>query len=401
MRVGADLDRYAKLLRGAAETPVEVEAMRVGVQLDRHAHLRRLLEHGVHVYRVRLAREEEPARRVAEDGEVRIVHRAEHAVGHRTLVEPEARVDGADHVVEARERLVVVVHAAIGQDVGLDPLEHPEAIELLVHPVDLRVLLEHALGREAAGVEGGLRVVGDSEVAPPAGLGGRGHLGDGRFAVRVLRMAVEHAPDVRGGDQRGERAARPRLDLAAPLAQLGLDVGKAERRVERELVGDRDGGIARRAQLVLHDSKATLGGPRAQGRHVVRAAGRAPERNAELRGRHAMKIELRAIHEADAHRASAGARHLAHARCASERGGDFRRGGTARGDDINVAHDLAAPAHRSGDGGALHVRVRLDRRAQADRFSQRAVREHIVARLAKEGDSLEDALRGLGPEALE
>src|SRR5512135_3151172 len=70
VRVGADGDRDAGIPGPAAQAPVEVEALRVGVDLDRAAQLGGAREDPLHVDRVRVAGEEEPPRRVPEDGEV-------------------------------------------------------------------------------------------------------------------------------------------------------------------------------------------------------------------------------------------------------------------------------------------------------------------------------------------
>ena len=52
------------------EPPVEVEPVRVGVDLEGHAGGRRLLDHGVEVEAVGIAREQQPAGRVPDDREV-------------------------------------------------------------------------------------------------------------------------------------------------------------------------------------------------------------------------------------------------------------------------------------------------------------------------------------------
>jgi hypothetical protein len=79
----------AVLPRELGEAPVEVQAMRVGVELHGHAQLGRPLKDGVHIDREGLTREQQAARGMPEYGDVRILERLEHAVGHLRLVHPE------------------------------------------------------------------------------------------------------------------------------------------------------------------------------------------------------------------------------------------------------------------------------------------------------------------------
>jgi hypothetical protein len=185
----------------------------------------------VHVHRVRLALEQQPPRGVAEHGEERVGHGAAHARRHLRLAEVEARVHRADHVVEERQRPLVVVEGPVGEDVALDPLEHAEvdaaARVVVVHAVDLAVLLAHARRREAARVRRGLRVVGDAHVAPPARARRLGHLEHARRAVRVGGVAVDGAAQVRGLHQLGDAPRGRVVHLARALAQLGHHVRQA------------------------------------------------------------------------------------------------------------------------------------------------------------------------------
>ena len=89
---------------------------------------------------IRLAREQQPSGRMAEDREPRILERVEDARRHRLLVHLELRVHGSDHVVEAVERRVVVVELAVQANVRFDALEDPEVVERRVQLVDLVVL---------------------------------------------------------------------------------------------------------------------------------------------------------------------------------------------------------------------------------------------------------------------
>ena len=97
--------------------------------------------------RIGIAGEQQAAGRMADDREVGIVHRGEHPRGHLLPAQAEAAVDRPDDEVEAGEHRVVVVQRAVGQDVGLDPLEHPDAEPLGVDGVDLVRLAQQILGR--------------------------------------------------------------------------------------------------------------------------------------------------------------------------------------------------------------------------------------------------------------
>src|SRR5204863_7457278 len=96
-----------------------------------------------------------------------------------------------------------------------------------------------------AGVVRGGGVVGDRDVLHPQLLGPPRHLLDAVLAVRVVRVTVDEAADVRLLQQvLGQRAGRRRLHLALVLPQLGGYVLQAEPPVERGLVGQRDGAAA-------------------------------------------------------------------------------------------------------------------------------------------------------------
>jgi hypothetical protein len=165
--------------------PVEVEPVRVGVQLDGDPVGRRLFEHGVEVDRVRLARQQQAARGVGENREVRIVESTQRAAGHRLAVHGKARVNGADDEVEVVQQLVAVVDLSVGENVGLDALKDSEILHGRIELVDLVVLGANLVVGQPTGVERGLGVVGDADVAPSARLRRARHVRDRRLAVGV------------------------------------------------------------------------------------------------------------------------------------------------------------------------------------------------------------------------
>src|SRR5207237_2196097 len=94
-----------------------------GVQLDGHTDSGGLLDDRVDVDRVRLSREQQSTSRMGENGQERIIERAQHALCHCRTIHAEARMDRADHVIELREQLGVIVETTVSENVGFDSLE--------------------------------------------------------------------------------------------------------------------------------------------------------------------------------------------------------------------------------------------------------------------------------------
>src|SRR5437763_621956 len=147
MGVGAESHRGTATLGLDELPPIEIESTGIGVELHGGMDSSRLLDHGVYVDRVRLAGEQESTGRVRENSQKGIIEGAKHALGHRRAAHAESRVDRSDDEIEAREELVVVVEAAVGENVGLDAFENMEAAtgQLVVQRVDFLELSEHFL----------------------------------------------------------------------------------------------------------------------------------------------------------------------------------------------------------------------------------------------------------------
>jgi hypothetical protein len=173
--------------------------------------------------------------------------------------------------------------------------------------------------------------------------------------------------------------------------------------VQRRLVGD--GNALRRAvrtpQIIAVDRQATLDEPLRYGGHVVLGPGRAPQRDREAIGRHAVEIELRAVDEGDADRPLAGADGFPHATDTRERRSHARGFAATCRNDVDVVHKLAPPPYRTGNFGALDVRVGIHRRSEAARFAKRLGKQDARAGVAKEGDPFQDLVRGLWAKARE
>src|SRR5438270_928108 len=89
--------------------PVQIEAVRIAVDLDHDAALSRLFKNALEVDAVAIAREQLAAGEMAEKGDVRVVERAQHPLGHLIFRHLKPRMDRGDHEVEFLQRLLVVV----------------------------------------------------------------------------------------------------------------------------------------------------------------------------------------------------------------------------------------------------------------------------------------------------
>ena len=141
-------------------------------------------------------------------------------------------MDAGDHPVERLDQVVGIVERAVEADVDLRAGEQAEAAFALVPGADLLDPLPEALGGDVVAEAVAGRVVGDRHVGVAALASRRRHLLQRVAAVGEGGVGVQVAADVAEGDQVGQLAFARRLQLAAPLAQLRLDVGVAERRVD-------------------------------------------------------------------------------------------------------------------------------------------------------------------------
>ena len=147
-------------------------------------------------------------------------------------------MDRGHDEVEPREQVVVVVERAVGADLQLAAVEQPEALgrrlgrrrpgRLLgrvagVELGDDRALLLDPVGRQAAGDGQRLGVVGQDLVGVAAPPGASAMTSMAWCAVRPVGVAVQVAAQVAELDEARQAAGQGRLDLAAVLAQLGLD----------------------------------------------------------------------------------------------------------------------------------------------------------------------------------
>ena len=123
---------------------VQIEPGRVGVELQQLAVLRGGGEDRVEVDGVRLAAVDQPAGGMGDDRDVRVLERAENAVGDLLARLLLAVVDAGDDPVGLGQHVVGQVHAAFFEDVALDAFEDREVVELAIERVDFLPLLRGA-----------------------------------------------------------------------------------------------------------------------------------------------------------------------------------------------------------------------------------------------------------------
>ena len=121
---------------------------------------------GGHVDRVAFAFQQQPARRMRQHRDPRMRQRLADALGHASAGMLKPLMHGGDDVIEQRQRLVVEIERAVGQDVALGAEEDAETFlrELRVELLDFLGLLADALLVEAVGLPLRFAVVGDAEV---------------------------------------------------------------------------------------------------------------------------------------------------------------------------------------------------------------------------------------------
>ena len=165
---------------------------------------------------------------MGEQREVRMIHRAQDALGLFGARQVEAAVHRADHQIEPRQHVVRQVEAAVFQDVHLDALQQRDAVQLRIEAVDLVALLRELQRIEAVRHGEAARVLGDGEVFQPERLGRQRHVAQAVVAVGGLGVRMQVAAQVGQFHQLRQASAARRLDLAAVLAQFRRDEGQAD-----------------------------------------------------------------------------------------------------------------------------------------------------------------------------
>ena len=217
-------------------------------------------------------------------------------------------------------------------------------------------------------------------------------------------MAVQVAPQLAGLQQAGESRAAVRGGLQLPpvLAQLGLDVGQAQQRVDVGLGGAGPGLAGGVVEHPVLGHVQPLAHRHVPQRHVVLLGAREVlEQVAELLGGDDPQVDAQARVGGGAGAGGpAGVDALERPQLGERR---RQRGGVVGGgDDVQVL-DAVGPA--AGGAGQLHpVRRRIGAQRRHDRLAdrQRPVQDHADLAAVPGRGPLQrraDVLLGLGPEA--
>ena len=189
------------------------------------------LEGALEVERVLGAMPDQAPGGVTEAADRGMLHRVHDPRGELPPRRPLPGVQRQLHPVELREDVVREVERAVADDVALDPAEHAEGRELLVHRGDLLGLPAQIVAVEAWHDAHRTGVVADRKVLVAERPRRLGHLADGCAAVGRIRVAVEVAADpIEREKVVGHRYRRQ-------LAQLGRDVRQPEQAEDARLVG--------------------------------------------------------------------------------------------------------------------------------------------------------------------
>ena len=206
----------------------QVPAVRVAVDLEEGAGPSGGPADRLHVDRVWPAPFDQPARGVSDRVHKRVLHGPDHPLGLLLLAHPERRVEARHHPVQLGEHVVLVVERAVRQHVHLGAGEDADALGAGVQLVDPLRLAQELVRLDVVPEPVRRGVVGDRDVPVAELPRGRRHLLDRVAAVRGGGVTVELAADVLHADKFRERPVARRLQLAAVLAQLRLDVLEAE-----------------------------------------------------------------------------------------------------------------------------------------------------------------------------
>src|SRR5262249_19119514 len=155
------------------------------------------------------------------------------------------------------------------------------------------------------------------------------------------------AANVRIRDQLWQCARRRGVDFAESLAEFGFDEGESGGAIDAGLLarGNRisvrfDKGGALKRHAARDETRDDL-------RDVLIVSRRAPQRRAERIGVDAMKVESRAVYEANRDR-RAGAFRFLHAGNATKRLRDGDGIRSAHRDDVDTIDDLRSSPERAG-----------------------------------------------------
>ena len=413
MCVAVDHDRDPGRGRRTRVDVVEVATVGRGVDLEHLAAGDGRLDHPLEIELVRSTPFDFPSREVADDVDVRVLDRVHDPVGHRRRVHRERRVDRRHDPVELGQQLVLVVERPVGEDVDLragEQLDPADGVTLrqLVDPLDLFM---EPVWRDLVAETETRRVVGDREIGVTGIARGERHLLDRRGPVRGCRVTVQVPLQIGALDQVGQRTVGGGLELAAVLAQLGLDVLQAEQLVDLvfALATVRLAGRVVEHSIFRHVQPPPHGAV-AQ-RHVVLLGTREVlHQVAELIGRDDPQVDLQPRMGPQSHAGLAGSLRRFH-QLERGRGLSERERVPGGRDHVEILDAVGHPPCRACELDALGRRMLAQRGDQLLADVQRLV-EHdppgsaavagaVGALGQRSGRGGEDALLGLRAKALE
>jgi len=126
VRIGRADDLQAGFQRVADVLAAQVESIGQAVDLERDPFLERDVENALEVERVLRPAVDEPALGMAEAAHMRVAQRLLDALCHLAPRHPLPAVHARLHPVELGQDVVGKIEPPVGEDVALDPAQHPE-----------------------------------------------------------------------------------------------------------------------------------------------------------------------------------------------------------------------------------------------------------------------------------
>ncbi len=223
--IGVDAAEDPEVSGLVPPTPVEVESPGVGVQFDPSPSGGRSVENLWNVQGVGFPVEEEAPRRMAQAGDIFILHGVDDAISHLFFVRAESGMNGGDDIIEFRKERIGKIEFSAFQDVTFGPGEEGALGLFRIQGVNLFDLGMKAFFIQTMSLEGGFGVVGDTEPFESKVGGGLGHGGEGVLPIAGESVVVEAAADLVAGKEVGQIVFFGSGDFPAVLAEFGRDEG--------------------------------------------------------------------------------------------------------------------------------------------------------------------------------
>src|ERR1019366_7378298 len=134
------------------------------VGLDRDSLPEREVEHSLEVESVLRAPVDYPALGMAEAAHVRVAQRLLDALGQLPSWGALPGVDTGLYPVELGQDVIGKIEPPVGEDVALDPAQHPERFQQFIRGSDLLTLPAHVVCGESSDGAHGRCVIPDGEV---------------------------------------------------------------------------------------------------------------------------------------------------------------------------------------------------------------------------------------------